>query len=142
MKNQRMKTNQSLRLSMVAVLLMALMLIGCFAVTTFAANGNVNVDLQADLTIGLTLGSDGIYSKEYDGTKTANITGKAANVEVLSAEFNSANVAEATHVTVTLKKDGEQTTIQIPAKITPKKLTWGSGNATATSPYLANTTVY
>ena len=127
---------------MLIFVLTMVMLIGCFAVTTFAANGNVNVDLGADLNIGLTMGSDGIYCKEYDGTTSANVTAKATNVTVQSAQFDSADVATATKVVIKLTKDGEATTVEIPAKITPKTLTWGSGTATATSPYLANTTLY
>jgi hypothetical protein len=142
MKNQRMKTNQSTGFSMMLVVLTVIMLIGCFAVTTFAANGNVNVDLNADLNIGLTMGNDGIYCKEYDGTTSANVTAKATNVTVVNAQFDSADVATATKVVIQLIKDGENATVEIPAKITPKTLTWGNGTATATSPYLANTTLY
>ena len=142
MKNQRMKTNQSTVFSMMLVVLTVVVLIGCFAVTTFAANGNVAVDLGTDLNIGLTMGSDGIYCKEYDGTTSANVTAKAPNVTVVSASFDSADVATATKVVIQLTKDGENATVEIPAKITPKTLTWGSGTATATSPYLANTTLY
>ena len=108
MKNQRMKTNQSTGFSTLLVILTVVMLIGCFAVTTFAANGNVAVDLGADLNIGLTMGSDGIYCKEYDGTTSANVTAKAANVTVVSAQFDSADVATATKVVIQLTKDGEK----------------------------------
>lgn len=140
MKNQRMKTNQSFRISAIMVtLLMIVMLMGCFAVTSFAA-ASVTVDTETDIEIGLDL-VGGIYTKEYDGTTAADVTSKAANVTVQSAAFNSANVGDANELIITLTKDGVQTEIRLPARIAPKTLYW-DGNAAANGQYKVDGTVY
>ena len=142
MKNQRTQANQSVRFSVLAVLLMAVLLIGCFAVTTFAANGNETVDIEADLVIGLEKGNDGLYTKEYDGTTAVTVTGANAAVTVQSAVLGSADAGLQT-LTVSLTKNGVATTVNVAVRITPKKLSWESGKtASASTVYQANASLY
>lgn len=142
MKNQRMKANQSIRFSVLAVLLMAVLLIGCFAVTTFAANGNETVDIEADLVIGLDKGDDGLYTKEYDGKTDVDVKAANSAVVIKSAKLGGTDVGVQT-LTVSLSKNGADATVNIAVRITPKKLAWESGKtAVASTVYRANTSVY
>lgn len=142
MKNQRMQANQSVRFSVLAVLLMAVLLIGCFAVTTFAANGNETVDIEADLVIDLEKGNDGLYTKEYDGKTDVTVTGANADVTVQSAVLGSADAGLQT-LTVSLTKNGVPTTVNVAVRITPKKLSWEAGKtASASAVYRADASLY
>ena len=163
MKNQRMKQTQGARFAAVAVTcMMVALLIACFAIPTFAANGDVQVDIGKNLDFSgssLTLDS-GVYAKEYDGT--AAVTGIVATAEALTgvaegdevalkvekAEFNSATVADASELRVYLSLTGKDAAkytvaeyISVSAKILPKQLSF-SGNATAQATYQPTNPTY
>ena len=144
MKNQRMKTRQSIRFSLLAVLMMAVCLVGCLAVTTFAANEaeTETVNIATDLDVNYEV-VGGLYTKVYDGTTAADVkAATGSGITIQSAEFESADVGEQT-IVVKLTKNGQSLTVKIPACITAKQLTWESGKtATATVTYEAGKTVY
>lgn len=142
MKNQRMKTRQSIRFSMLAVLLMAVMLVGCLAVTTFAANETETVNVATELDVGYPV-EGGLYTKVYDGTTNAKVSAVAnTGITIKSAKFESADVGEQS-IIVELTKNGQELTVEIPARIVPKTLTWETGKtATATATFKAGATAY
>ena len=151
MKNQRMKTEtRNFRFSTLAVVALMIAALFCSFTILVSAATTTNLDyVQIDLQ-----NENGIYYKEYDGTKDVTVTLKndaqnlidAADRSVVkvgvTAAFNSANVAEATYIHVTFalesvsggtvdaamtaKYAGRLQPVDIPAKITPAKLTWGS----------------
>ena len=94
---------------------------------TFAAESGIEFDSQTNLWV-----------KTYDGQTEINpvlMSVKVNNttVTVEKAEFDSANVADVTCITVTY--DGGKTLV-LPAAIKPAELTWG-GAATVTVTYNA-----
>ncbi len=164
MKNQRMKTRQNSRLTAVAItLVMIAMLIGCFAVTAFAASGNVEVAIEnLDFSgSNLTL-TDGVYTKEYDGTVTVTgitasdvalagiATGDDVKLNVVKAELNSATVADANVLRVYLSLTGADAAkytvasyIDLPARVAPQTLYLAIyGVASADAVYQPNNPVY
>ena len=144
MKNQRMKTRQSIRFSMLAVLLMAVCLVGCLAVTTFAANEakTETVDVATELDVGYDV-EGGLYTKIYDGTTDADVKAAAGSgITIRSAKFESADVGEQ-KIVVELVKNSKALTVTIPARIVPKQLTWETGKtATATTTFATGKTAY
>ncbi len=149
MKGQRTKQqNRSAFLTITAVLLMFIVTItGLTAIVSAEEAG------QKDLPITPAIFSevtdldlvDGKFVKVYDGTDSAElkntlaiklegeedgiVTGEDVSVEILSAKFNSANVAEACQIDIAYKLTGEdawryvdQGTVSLPAKIQPKEL--------------------
>ena len=89
MKNQRMKTRQSIRFSLLAVLMMAVCLVGCLAVTTFAANEaeTETVNIATDLDVNYEV-VGGLYTKVYDGTTAADVkAATGSGITIQSAEF-------------------------------------------------------
>ena len=76
---------------------------------------------------------NGYWVKTYDGTDAVTGTIKV-NGQAATAVFDSANVAEARHITVTYD-NGK--TIVVPAKIKQATLTWNADGATSVD-YNAN----
>lgn len=171
MKTQRMKTKQSFRLSAIAsMLVMIVLLIGCFALTAAADTVAVTVNFE-DLDFSdsnVTFDKNGMLAKEYDGS--ADVTGvltaegtvpndvaagDKVTVSVSEAYFadskgaKTANVDAATTVVIKFKLAGEDAAsytvedIVLPAKITPKKLQWkDNGTGSATAPFNPDSTTY
>ena len=153
MKNQRKKTEaRNFRFSTLAVVVLMIAALFCSFTVLVSAATATNLDyVQIDLQ-----NENGIYYKEYDGTTNVTVTLKngaqdafidtadQGTVKVgVTAAFNSANVADATYIRVTFALesvsggtvDAAMTAkyagrlpapIDVPAKITPAKLTWGS----------------
>ena len=160
MKTQRMKTNQSLRVSAIAsMLIMLVLLFGCFALTVAAETVAVEVDLgDLDFSGSNVSYVSGPPTKEYDGT--AEVTGiltkegtvpknvaagDTVTVSVSEAYFvdangaKTANVDEAVNLVIKFALAGKDAAsytakdITIPARIVPKKLSWNrNGSAEAT----------
>ena len=154
MKNQRMKTEaRNFRFSTLAVVV--LMIAALFCSFTVLASAATSTPLDAYVQVDLQ-NEGGIYYKAYDGTTDVTVSLKdgvqdtfieqadqsAVKVGVTAA-FNSANVTEASYIRVTFaleSANGEAVDaamtqkyadslpepIDIPAKIIPAKLTWGS----------------
>jgi len=160
MKNQRMKTEvRSFRfLSVAIVLLMLATLICCFTVMTSAAGTQLSIDRE-DLDLsGLQTDGSQLYFKNYDGTTSANVRLKAnADIGiaagddvtvVVSAAFNSKNVADAKYIEVSFDLDGadagkytEPASLRIDATIRPAVLQWAE-NGKATTNYKPGATTY
>ncbi len=164
MKNQRMKTNTGFRFySVVMICLMISLLMGAFAVTTFASGGDVLVNLEVNLDFSessLTL-VGGVYTKPYDGTTAVTgiratnaalggvAEGDDVRLAVEKAEFDNATVADATKIRITLKLIGEDaanytvSSIELPARIVPAELYWEADKtASAEAIYQPNTSTY
>ena len=138
------------------VALMLATLICSFTVMASAADPEIqiaNTDLVFD---GLTQTATGIYTKEYDGATDVTVSltdaAKAKLPEGVTvtptAAFNSANVEEASVITVTFALSGANAAnyiapraLTVPAAITPRVLNW-SGNGTAETTYVIGTSSY
>ena len=164
MKNQRMKPNTCFRFYPIAMIcLMISLLMGAFALTAFAAGGDVSVNVEANLDFSnsdLTL-VGGVYTKSYDGatavtgiqTTDAALGGVAegddVHLAVEKAEFDNATVADATKIRITLKLTGEDAAdytvspIELPAQIVPAELYWEADKtASAEAIYQPHTSIY
>jgi len=145
-------------LSVAIVLLMLATLICCFTVMTSAAGTQLSIDRE-DLDLsGLQTDGSQLYFKNYDGTTSANVRLKAnADIGiaagddvtvVVSAAFNSKNVADAKYIEVSFDLDGadagkytEPASLRIDATIRPAVLQWAE-NGKATTNYKPGATTY
>lgn len=176
-KQTKMRRIGFLKLVTVALVLAAMLC--CFSILTSADEAPA-MSLADHFTIGMT-NANGAYEKTYDGTTDADITlndaGRAqlsAMMTALSPEelllvdldvaasFNSANVAEATEITVTFTAVAKDDTaaaqdavakatkdlpdpIVLPGKIAPKALAWNyaTGSSVALNgQYVAGQSAY
>lgn len=131
MKNQHMKTARKLGLAKLFVVMAMLLALACLGgVLVSAATGNETGKFEK-ITIGdWTQDEESFWFKTYDGSDKVpevKLTVDGQEIVADSAVFNSANVAEASHITVTYTANGKQTTVTLPAKIHPAKLEWKDG---------------
>ena len=155
MNDQRMKSEKRSGVRVITAFLLML------ALAVLGLTVSVAADAQSTLTVttsNLSFENSGLeyagesYTKVYDG-KTAvtisidNLTGVGiqsgddVSIEVASASFNDANVANAYEIIVKFKLTGadaykyaQPADLRLSAKILPKALEW-NGNASATVTY-------
>ncbi len=170
MKNEHMKTEvRSFRFSTLAVILLTIAALLCsFTVLVSAATTTTDLDY---VQIGLQQDGSKVYYKEYDGNTNVTVTlvdgaqdafidkADQSSVKVAArAEFDEANAGDRV-ITVTFELaavsagqtvDAAMTEkyagklpnpIEIPAKITPKRLTW-AGAVSGEVVYTPNSTTY
>ena len=171
------KTRRMSFIKLATVVLAIVAMIGCFSILISAADAPA-LTLDEHFTIDMQT-ENGVYAKEYDGTADADITLNAAGVAYLKAslaltpeelalvdfaaeaKFNSANVAEASSITVTLTATANAETdealaaaqkaagllpspLSMAARITPKVLSWKytNGNLPLTAQYVLGQSDY
>ncbi|MBQ8432916.1 MAG: hypothetical protein IJX28_08545 [Clostridia bacterium] len=158
MKNQQ-NAIKTRKLSLLAVALVTLALLLCsFTMMVSAAAGDITIGLE-DVKIDLDQDVSGKYTKVFDNTTNVTVTLTASNEDlgiaagddvtvVVNAAYNSANVADATHITVTFALEGaDAAKYQTPAgftvgaSITPKALTWAD-KATSKLTYKVGQSAY
>ena len=124
MKHQQIQLASKRNVIRLVALVAMLAVMVCGMVISINATGG------AESTPNDVVFKDGYWVKTYDGTVDVDendiqILGEDGNlIQIKKAEFNNANVAEATHITVTCNDD---TTMEIPARIEPKELKWETG---------------
>ena len=161
MKTQQTNAIKTRKLSLLAVALVTLAMLLCsFTVMVSAAKADITIDLE-DVKIDLDQDVSGKYTKVFDNTTGVTVTLTASKESIgiapeddvtvkVNAAFNSANVTEATHITISFALEGADADkyqapagLTVGASITPKKLTWGSdGKASATLTYVPGQSSY
>ncbi len=155
MKNQRMKSEHKLWPAKgIAVFTMLAVLVCLSAVLVFAntPEGPVPViDETAQAALGIHLGSDGYWVKEYDGKESydaALVTVDIPNgtpVTATSVTVENANAdANGTRLVITYPAaNGTEETIYLPLRIEKKQLAWvGTGKGTEALQYDPSVTEY
>ncbi|MBQ8415282.1 MAG: hypothetical protein IJX13_00050, partial [Clostridia bacterium] len=131
MKNQHMKTKRTFSMAKLLVVMAMLVALACLGGVLVSAAGGSETGKFDKITVGdWTQDAESFWCKTYDGTTAVpevKLTVDGQEIVADSAVFNSANVAEASHITVAYTVDGEQYTVTLPAKITPATLTWNDG---------------
>lgn len=159
MKTQYIK--HKLSLCLFTAFLLATM-VCCFTVIASADQQVISIQ-ASDLEFGLQTDEASLLYKVYDGSPDVSVTLKKTNAELgiaaedkveisATAVYNSQNVNEAKHITVSLALSGEnaakykleKTTLDpFGAYIAPKALTWKNGTEHALAiPYNLEGTVY
>ncbi len=169
MKNEHMKTEaRSFRASTLVVVLLTIAALFCSLTVLVSAATTTDLDY---VQVGLQQDGSKVYYKEYDGTTSVTVTlvdgaqdafidqaDQGAVKVVASAAFDQADAGDR-KITVTFELaavnagqtvDAAMTAkyanrlpkpIEIPAKITPKRLTWGSAVSGEVT-YTPNSTTY
>ena len=163
MKNQRMKTKAgSMAYAKLAVVvLMIAALICSFTVLVAAATATPAVDPETDLSFeGFQKDASGVLYKVYDGANKTDVKVTFKNNKdqlgngvtlTATAKLNDATVAGAKFITVSFKLNGDAEAIKnvetprditVAAYVQPKKLTWATGTATASTTFKPGTASY
>ena len=163
MKNQRTKTKaESMAFARLAVIVLMIAALLCsFTVLAAAATATPTIDPETDLSFeGFQKDASGVLYKVYDGADKTDVkvtvqNGKAnlGNGVTLTAtaKLNDATVAGAKFITVSFKLNGDAEAIKnvetprditVAAYVQPKKLTWATGTATASTTFKPGTASY
>ena len=131
MKNQHMRTERKLGMAKLFVVMAMLLALACLGGVLVSAATAGETGKFEKITVGdWTQDAESFWFKTYDGTDAVpevKLTVDGQEIVADSAVFNSANVAEASHITVVYTVEGKQNTVTLPARIQPAKLEWKDG---------------
>ena len=161
MKNQRMKTQAgSFAFAKLAIVVLMIAAMLCSFTVLAAAETAAPAISESDLSFeDFQKDASGVLYKEYNGKNTdvkVTINNGKANLGngvtlTATAKLNDATVAGAKYITVSFKLNGDAEAIKnvetprditVAAYVQPKKLTWATGTATASTTFKPGTASY